>query len=418
MNGFKTMIATMALVVSPALALAQSAAPPSAVANPAAAQTAAPTGAPAPAIVTDATQGPAVAAVPGPVPPKGVGTDPVAPAIGQASANVPSSNDPAAAAIPQALPTPGIGLPDGRAGLQDQVTEVGQDAAWMHDIVLMPVITIITLFVLALLVWVVFRYRRAANPTPSRTSHNTWLEVFWTLAPVVILLIIAVPSIRLLAKQYSPPPADLTVKVIGNQWYWTYQYPDNGDFELVSNMLKEPGQVTGGQRARTDADGPRLLAVDERMVVPAGAVVKLIVTSADVIHSFAVPAFWTKMDAVPGRLNETWFKVDRPGVYYGQCSELCGARHAFMPIAVEVVTRPQFAAWIASKGGTMPGARGAANPDATSATSPATAAVPTPTADAAIAGRGAGGSDTPIDATVTAQPVAQAATANEGTQAK
>jgi len=174
------------------------------------------------------------------------------------------------------------------------------------------------------------------------------------LIPVLILLAIAVPSIRLLAAQYSPPKADLTIKVIGNQWYWTYQYPDNGDFEIVSNMLKERDQVGPNERARTDADGPRLLAVDERVVIPAGKVVKFIVTSNDVIHSFAMPAFWTKMDAVPGRLNETWVKVDRPGVYFGQCSELCGQRHGFMPIAIEVVTPARYAEWIASKGGTMP----------------------------------------------------------------
>jgi cytochrome c oxidase subunit 2 len=288
----------------------------------------------------------------------------------------------------------------------------------MHDIVLMPIITLICLFVLALLLWVVFRFRSSANPVPSRTSHNTMLEVFWTLAPVAILLIIAVPSIRLLAKQYAPPKADLTVKVIGNQWYWTYQYPDNGDFELVSNMLKEPGQQPTGGRARSDADGPRLLAVDERMVVPAGAVVKLIITSADVLHSFAVPAFWTKMDAVPGRLNETWFKVDRPGVYYGQCSELCGARHAYMPIAVEVVPRPQFAAWVASKGGTMPGAASANNPDATGAATSAVGAAPKPvdaSTTSAVGGIGAG-SDPVINSTVTAQPIAQGATNNQGSQ--
>ena len=401
MKSFQTMIAMVALAASPTLAFAQTAAPPAAVANPAAIQSG--TTAPTPPSVDGAVPASATAAAPAPATP---------PVIGQAGAAAPAASDPAAAPFPQATPTPGIGLPDGRAHLQDQVTEVGQDAAWMHDVVLMPIITIITLFVLALLLWVVFRYRRSANPTPSRTSHNTWLEVFWTLAPVVILLIIAVPSIKLLAKQYSPPPADLTIKVIGNQWYWTYQYPDNGDFELVSNMLKEPGQVTAGQRARVDADGPRLLAVDERMVVPAGAVVKLIVTSADVIHSFAVPAFWTKMDAVPGRLNETWFKVDRPGVYYGQCSELCGARHAFMPIAVEVVSRPQFAAWVASKGGTMPGAAGANNPDATKADSPATAATAPAEGATDVVG------DATLNATVPAQPVAQGATVNEGTQAK
>ena len=187
---------------------------------------------------------------------------------------------------------------------------------------------------------------------------------------MLILLVIAVPSIQLLAKQYAPPKADLTVKVIGNQWYWTYQYPDNGDFELVSNMLKED--------VRKPEDGPRLLAVDERMVVPVGAVVKLIVTSNDVIHSFAVPAFWTKMDAVPGRLNETWFKADRPGVYYGQCSELCGARHAYhadrrrcrLARAVRRVGRLE---------GRHDAGRGRrANPDATSPASPATAATGAP----------------------------------------
>jgi cytochrome c oxidase subunit 2 len=274
----------------------------------------------------------------------------------------------AAPAFPHLAPTPDIGQPKAEGiELQPQVTEVGEDAAWMHDVVLMPTITVITLFVLALLIWVIIRFRAAANPVPSRTSHNTFIEVIWTLVPVLILLVIEVPSIRLLAKQYAPPKADLTVKVIGNQWYWTYQYPDNGDFELVSNMLPDAEAKKRGE--------PRMLAVDERMVVPAGKVIKLIVTSNDVIHSFGLPAFWQKMDAVPGRLNETWFKTDRVGVYYGQCSELCGARHGYMPIAVEVVPPAQFAAWVASKGGTMPGAKGAANPDAT-ATSPAAAPLP------------------------------------------
>ena len=258
------------------------------------------------------------------------------------------------------MPEPGVGQPDGRMSLQDQFTPIGNEAAWFHNAILMPVITAICIFVLALLLYVIVRYRRAANPVPSRTTHNTMIEVIWTLVPVIILVIIAVPSIKLLANQYSPPQADLTVKVIGNQWYWTYQYPDNGDFELVSNMLPDDEAKRRGE--------PRLLAVDERMVVPAGATVKLIVTSADVIHAFAMPAFWNKIDAVPGRLNETWFKVDRPGVYYGQCSELCGARHAYMPIAVEVVPPAQFAAWVASKGGTMPGATPPASTDATQPT--------------------------------------------------
>ena len=257
----------------------------------------------------------------------------------------------------RAKPQYGIDMPDGRLGFQDQFTPIGEEAAWFHDKLLVPIITIISLFVLALMLFAIVRYRRSANATPSRTTHNTLIEVIWTLVPVLILVVIAVPSIKLLARQYSPPKADLTVKVIGNQWYWTYQYPDNGDFEIVSNVLSDEEAKKRGE--------PRLLGVDERMVVPAGATVKLIVTAADVIHSWGVPSFWTKMDAIPGRLNETWFKVDRPGVYYGQCFELCGARHAYMPIAVEVMPPAQFAAWVASKGGTMPGAARPTSPDAT-----------------------------------------------------
>ncbi|WP_420142429.1 cytochrome c oxidase subunit II, partial [Sphingomonas sp.] len=273
--------------------------------------------------------------------------------------------DPAAATAPapakpadiqHLVPTPGIGQPTEHVGLQPQQTAIGHEAAWFHDSILMPMMAIISIFVLALLLWVIMRYRAAANPIPSKTHHNTVIEIVWTLLPVLILVAIAVPSIRLLAHQYSPPKADLTIKAIGNQWYWTFQYPDNGDFEVVSNMLPEKADANG-KRFRTDADGPRLLAVDERMVVPAGATVKIITTSNDVIHSFALPAAWVKMDSIPGRLNETWFKIDRPGVYFGQCSELCGARHAYMPIAVEVVPPAQFARWIAFKGGTMPGAK-------------------------------------------------------------
>jgi cytochrome c oxidase subunit 2 len=192
------------------------------------------------------------------------------------------------------------------------------------------------------------------------------VEVIWTLVPVLILIVIAVPSIRLLANQYSPPNADLTVKVIGNQWYWTYEYPDHG-IELTSNMLPEQSAAEGGARFRTAADGPEQLAVDERMVVPVGATVKVIVTSADVIHAFGVPAFWVKMDAVPGRLNETWFRAEREGVYFGMCYELCGARHAYMPIAVEVVSAAAFQRWVAAKGGTMPGTQPNPNPDSTQA---------------------------------------------------
>ncbi|MEO6247040.1 MAG: cytochrome c oxidase subunit II [Sphingomicrobium sp.] len=264
------------------------------------------------------------------------------------------------------IPTPGVGMPDGRLGLQDQVTPIGQEAANFHDHWLLTLCVVISLFVLLLLAYAIIKFRRGANPVPSRNSHNTFLEVAWTIVPVLILVAIAIPSIRLLRHQYSPPKADVTIKVVGNQWYWTYSYPDNGGFEIVSNMLKEAKDVKPGERFRTDADGPPMLAVDERIVIPVHRVVKFIVTGADVIHSFAVPAFWTKMDAVPGRLNETWVKVDRPGVYFGQCSELCGARHGYMPIAVEVVSDADYAKWIASKGGTMSGAaKPATGPDAT-----------------------------------------------------
>jgi cytochrome c oxidase subunit 2 len=261
------------------------------------------------------------------------------------------------ASMVSAKPTPGIGQPTEWVGFQPQVTPIGEEALWFHDWILMPLITIISLVVLFLLLWVIVRYRRSANPVPSRTSHNTVIEIIWTLVPVLLLVAIAIPSIKLLSHQYSPPKADLTVKATGNQWYWTYTYPDNGGLEIISNVLSDADAKKRGE--------PRLLAVDERMVVPVGAVVKVITTSTDVIHSWGVPAFWVKMDAVPGRLNETWFKTDRPGVYYGQCFELCGARHGYMPIAVEVVQPAQFAAWIKSKGGTMPGEAKPASPDAT-----------------------------------------------------
>jgi len=297
------------------------------------------------------------------------------PAVAQAAANTTAA--PAAAATPAIAADAEFGVPrPGALGIQEQVTELGREAANFHDYWLLTLCAVISLFVLALLAYTMVRYRRSANPKPSRTSHNTFIEVVWTLVPVLILVAIAVPSISLLRKQYSPPPADLTVKVIGNQWYWTYQYPDNGGFEIISNMLKEKADVKAGERFRTDADGPPLLAVDERIVIPAGKVVKFIVTSNDVIHAFAIPAFWTKIDANPGRLNETWVKVDRPGVYFGQCSELCGARHGYMPIAIEVVPPAQFAAWVASKGGTMPGAKPAAAPDSTGSSPVSDAAVP------------------------------------------
>jgi cytochrome c oxidase subunit 2 len=313
------------------------------------------------------------------------GLTPAAAAQGTPPASAPTEATPNAAAAPAGeAPVPagslGVAAPEGQAfqyaapatnvgvpikggkGIQEQVTPLGEEAAAFHNNWLLLLCAVISVFVLALLLYAMIRYRRSANPTPSRNSHNTTIEVIWTLVPVLILVAIAIPSIRLLRHQYSPPPADLTIKVTGHQWYWSYEYPDHG-VSFDSYMLKEASDPTrqANQRARTDADGPPLLAVDERIVVPVGAVVKFMVTADDVIHAFAVPAFWTKIDANPGRLNEVWAKVERPGVYFGQCSELCGARHAYMPIAVEAVAPAQFAAWVASKGGTLPGAAPAAS---------------------------------------------------------
>jgi cytochrome c oxidase subunit 2 len=274
----------------------------------------------------------ATATAPGSGQSPAVAGTPAAPTSAAAAPATQPAATAAKATIPQFYQSdPSVGQPSDRIALQPQVTALGHQAEWFHNDILMPIIVIISLLVLLLLGWVTIRYNRRANPVPSRTSHNTAIEIIWTVAPVLILLAIAVPSIKLLAAQYSIPKPDLTVKVIGHQWYWSYQYPDNGDFEVVSNILTEDQDKAKGE--------PRQLGVDNRMVVPVNSVIKIITTSDDVIHSFAVPAFWTKMDAVPGRLNETWFKVDRVGLYYGQCSELCGARHGYMPIAVEVVTK-------------------------------------------------------------------------------
>ncbi|WP_203311406.1 MULTISPECIES: cytochrome c oxidase subunit II [Sphingomonas] len=311
---------------------------------------------------------------------------------------------------PAMTAAPDVGHPiDGRIGLQPQVTTNGQFAHWMHDSILLPLISVISIFVLLLLVWVVIRYRRAANPVPSKTSHNTFIEVIWTLAPVVILVLIAIPSIGLLQAQFKPAPAGaVTLKAIGNQWYWSYQYPDNGGFEITANMLKEKGDPTlaPGARYRTDADGPRLLAADNRIVLPVGVPIRLITTSQDVIHSWAVPAFWIKLDAVPGRLNETSFTIKQPGLYFGQCSELCGARHAFMPIAVEAVPPAQFAAWVKAKGGTMPGGK-----------APSDKVIPQPGADGSAAkqaeAKAADAATGPVENTTAAAPTSsQGATAN------
>ena len=215
--------------------------------------------------------------------------------------------------------------------LQQSGSPVMDNIVWFHNF-LFVLIALITLFVLALLVIVVVKFNAKANPVPSRTTHNTLIEVAWTLVPVLILVGISVPSFRLLFLQLDLPKADLTVKATGKQWYWSYAYPDNGKFEFDSLMAQDKQ--------------PRLLGVDNEMVVPVNKVIRVQTTGADVIHAFAVPAFGVKIDAIPGRLNETWFKATKTGVYYGQCSELCGKDHAFMPIAVRVVSDQEFASWV------------------------------------------------------------------------
>ena len=221
-------------------------------------------------------------------------------------------------------------------GMQDAATPVMEWINWFHNYLLL-VITAISAFVLALLIIVMVRFNARANPTPSRVTHNTLVEVVWTVVPVLILASIAIPSFKLLFLELDIPAADLTVKATGKQWYWTYTYPDNGKFEFDSLMLQDKDRKEGQ---------PRLLAVNNEMVVPVNKVVRVQTIGADVIHSFAIPSFGVRIDAIPGRLNETWFKATREGIYYGQCSELCGRDHAFMPIEVRVVSEQAFKEWV------------------------------------------------------------------------
>lgn len=244
---------------------------------------------------------------------------------------------------------PLVGQPtDGALGLQPSASPLKVEATFFHDVILMPVITFITLLVLGLLIWIVVRYNKKSNPVPAKWSHNTVVEVIWTVLPVLILVFISLFSFRLLFSYHDMPTPDLTVKATGNQWNWSYEYPDQGIAEYISNMLPEDEVAARGM--------PRALyrlAADEPIVVPVGKTVRVLITASDVIHSFALPAFGLKTDAIPGRVNETWFRADRTGVFYGQCSELCGTDHAFMPIQINVVTQAEFEAWVGSKGGSM-----------------------------------------------------------------
>ena len=239
-------------------------------------------------------------------------------------------------------PTPG-GL-----GLQPAASPLKVQAHFFHDAILMPVITFITLLVLGLILWICVRYNKKANPVPAKWSHNTLVEVIWTVLPVLILVGISLFSFRLLFAYHDIPTPYLTVKATGNQWNWSYEYPDQGIGEYVSSMIPEDEIASRGM-----PHSLYRLAADEPIVVPVGKTIRVQVTATDVIHAFALPAFGLKTDAVPGRINETWFRADRIGTFYGQCSELCGVDHAFMPIQINVVSEADFAAWVASKGGSM-----------------------------------------------------------------
>ncbi len=232
---------------------------------------------------------------------------------------------------------------------QRAVSPIMERVTDLHNL-LIVIITVITLFVLVLLGICVVKFNSKANPTPSKTTHNTLLEIAWTTLPVIILVVIAVPSFKLIYYYDKVPDAEMTIKATGNQWFWSYEYPDNGALGFDSIMLSEDA------RAADPSAGPRLLAVDNELVVPTGRVVRMQVIGADVIHSFAMPAFGVKIDAVPGRLNETWFRVDREGMYYGQCSELCGRDHAFMPIAIRAVSPAAFEAWVTTAAADLEGA--------------------------------------------------------------
>lgn len=221
---------------------------------------------------------------------------------------------------------------------QEAASPIMQELHAFHNFLLI-ISCVIVLFVFLLLAYVAIRFNAKSNPVPATFTHNVAIEIIWTVIPIIILVIIAIPSFRILKQVEHAPPSDLTIKVVGSQWYWTYSYPDN-NIEFDSNIIQtkdlKPGQI-------------RLLEVDNRLVVPQGAVVKFLITASDVIHNFAVPALGIKTDAVPGRVNHAWTKIEKKGVYYGQCSELCGVNHGFMPIAIEVVSKEEFDEWVKSK---------------------------------------------------------------------
>jgi len=238
--------------------------------------------------------------------------------------------------------------------LQPAASGIMEEIRWFEQYTLWFIVPI-TLLVTVLLAWVMIRYRAGRNPVPSRTSHNTLVEVIWTVGPVIVLLFLAVPSFQLLTAQYNPAEEpEMTIKATGVQWYWDYEYQGETPLTFSSLLLRDDDRASAGKEDR--ASYPRLLAVDNELVVPVDTTVRVLVTASDVIHAFAMPAFGVKVDAVPGRLNETWFKADTEGMYYGQCSELCGKDHAFMPIGIRVVSKQQYESWFAAAQDDLAGA--------------------------------------------------------------
>jgi cytochrome c oxidase subunit 2 len=274
------------------------------------------------------------------------------------------------AAAAQAFADEVVGRPvSGGVGLQPAASQIRRDVISFHDHILLPIIVGIVLLVLVLLIIVVVRFNKRANPTPARFSHNTPVEVAWTVAPVLILMFIAIFSFKLLFEEHDMPAPDITVKVVGRQWNWDYEYPDQKIAAYTSTPMSETEAA--------NKHVPYLLASTAPMYAPVGKVVRIQVTAEDVIHSFSVPAFGVKIDAIPGRLNQSWFKADRTGVFYGQCSQLCGINHAYMPIEVRVVSQADFDAWVASKAPKAPPATVAmaTPPTAAAPASPALATV-------------------------------------------
>jgi len=226
-------------------------------------------------------------------------------------------------------------------GFQEQATAVGRQMTSFHDFVLI-IITLVTIFVVVLLAYVMWKFNEKANPVPSKTSHNTTIEVIWTIVPILVLLVIVIPSFRLLFAQYDFPKSDVVIKATGNQWYWSYEYPDAGGMSFDALMLRDDDN----KPVKGPKGEPRTLAVDNYVVVPVNKNIELLITASDVIHAWAIPAFTMKVDAIPGRVIKAWFKADRIGTYYGQCSELCGKDHGYMPIAVKVVSQADYDAWL------------------------------------------------------------------------